>query len=123
MDDFSLLHRLKSFSHAIRGAGTLLRTQHNAWLHALATVLVLIAGLWLRVSRAEWVFLAMAIALVWIAEAFNTAIEFLADEVTLEKRERIKYAKDIAAFGVLVSAMVALVIGGIVFLPRLFPAP
>ena len=66
--------------------------------------------------------LVFAIALVWLAEAMNTAIDFLADEVSEEKRERIGKTKDIAAFGVLVSAVAAVIIGGIVFLPHLFPA-
>jgi len=118
MSAFSLFHRLKSFRHAFRGAVTLLRTQHNAWLHAVATALVVAAGLFLHVSRIDWALLLVAIALVWIAEALNTAIEFLADEITMEKRERIKHAKDIAAFGVLISACVAVAIGSIVFAPH-----
>jgi len=117
MADFSLFDRLKSFRHAFRGGRTLLRTQPNAWLHALATTLVLTAGVFLSISRHDWALLLTAIALVWIAEAFNTAIEFLADEVTLERRERIKHAKDLAAFGVLVSALIALALGTTVFLP------
>lgn len=119
MPAFSLFHRLKSFSHAFRGAITLLRTQHNTWLHALATAVVFAAGIVLHVSLTDWALLIVAIALVWIAEALNTAIEFLADEVTLERRERIRFAKDIAAFAVLVSAIAALAIGAIVFLPHL----
>jgi len=63
-----------------------------------------------------------AIAFVWLSEAMNTALEFLADEVSEEKRERIGKSKDIAAFGVLASAAAAIVIGGIVFLPHLFKA-
>jgi diacylglycerol kinase len=121
MAAFSFSARLKSFSHAFRGAGTLLRTQHNVWLHVLATLLVVAAGIFLKISRGDWALLVIAIALVWMAEAFNTAIEFLADEVTLEQRERIKYAKDAAAFGVLASAIAALVIGILVFLPRILP--
>ena len=122
MPAFSLFHRLKSFRHAFRGAVTLLRTQHNAWLHAAATALVIAAGFFLHVSGVDWALLLVAIALVWIAEALNTAIEFLADEITLERRDRIKHAKDIAAFGVLISACAAVAIGAIVFAPYFLSA-
>ena len=118
MSAFSFRQRLRSFSHAFRGAGTLIRTQTNAWLHALATILVLVAGVALGISKTEWALIALAIALVWMAEALNTAIEFLSDEITEERRERIKRAKDVAAFAVLVSAVAALTIGLIVFLPH-----
>ena len=120
MPDFSIKKRLKSFTHALRGAVTIVATQHNAWLHAVATVAVLSAGFWLKVSLIEWGLLIMAIALVWIAEALNTALEFLADEITEERRDRIKKAKDVAAFGVLISALAAATLGVIVFLPHFF---
>ena len=119
MPDFSIYQRLRSFTHALRGAGTLVGTQHNSWIHAVATVLVLGAGFWVRVSLTEWGLLIVAITLVWLAEALNTAIEFLADEITEERRDRIKKAKDVAAFGVLISALAAAMIGVIVFLPHL----
>ena len=117
MSAFSPRQRLHSFRHALRGAITLVRTQHNAWLHATATLLVIALGITLQIPRHDWALISVAIALVWIAEAFNTAIEFLADEVTEEKRERIKNAKDVAAFGVLVSAIASAVTGLIVFVP------
>lgn len=122
MSAFSIRHRVRSFGYAVQGAKTLLATQHNAWIHAAATVAVVMAGFVCRVSRQEWALLVLAIALVWLAEAVNTALEFLADEVSGERREGIGKAKDIAAFGVLVSAIAAAVIGGMVFLPHLFPA-
>ncbi len=123
MSDFSPRQRLHSFRHAWSGMFTLVRTQHNAWLHLIATVLVLALGIILGISRIDWALIAVAIALVWIAEALNTAIEFLADEVTEERRERIKYAKDIAAFGVVVSAITSTVVGLIVFVPYLCRLP
>ena len=122
MSAFSFRQRLQSFRHAFRGAATLIRTQHNAWLHALARVLIIVAGFTVRLSSIEWALVSVAIALVWMAEALNTAIEFLADEITEERRERIKQAKDVAAFGVLVSALATVAIGLFVFLPHFLPA-
>ena len=80
---------------------------------------MLISGAVLNVTRVEWALLAAAIGLVWMAEAFNTALEFLADEVTEERRERIRMAKDAAAFGVLAAALVSALIGTLVFLPHI----
>ena len=119
MSTFTLRKRLQSLGHAMRGAGTLLGTQPNAWIHAGATVAVVIAGLLLHLSAVDWTLLTFAVALVWIAEALNTAMEFLADEITEERRVRIGKAKDVAAFGVLVSAVASTAIGLIVFLPHL----
>ena len=119
MSAFSFWKRLQSVTHALRGAATICRTQHNAWIHVVATLLVVAVGITLGVSRGDWALLSVAIALVWIAEALNTAIEFLADEVTEERRERIKKSKDVAAFGVLVAAVASAIIGLIVFLPHL----
>ncbi len=97
----------------------MVRSQHNAWIHVVATVAVVIAGFVFHVTRWEWCALVLAFGLVWTAEALNTALEFLADEVSLEKRELIGKAKDAGAAGVLLAAMAAAVIGVIVFVPHI----
>jgi len=111
--------RVQSVAHALRGLRTLLATQANARIHAVATVGVIGAGFGLGVDAGDWCWLAAAIAAVWAAEAFNTALEFLADEVSLEHRERIGQAKDLAAAAVLCTAIGAVVIGVVVFAPYL----
>lgn len=116
---FRLSERARSFRHAIRGIGLVVRSQHNAWIHAVATVGVVAVGIWIGLAVWEWCALVLSIGLVWVAEALNTGIEFLADEVSLEKRERIGKAKDAAAAGVLLAAMTAVVIGVVVFGPHL----
>ena len=115
-----LRRRLRSFGHAFRGGRTLVATQPNARVHAVATLAVTAMGITLGIERWEWVATACAMALVWLAEALNTAVELLADEVTLERRERIGQAKDVAAFGVLAAATGAVAVGLLVFAPRLF---
>ena len=77
-----LAGRIRSFGYALRGIGTMLRSQRNAWLHALATGVVVAAGLALGVSADGWKWLVLAIVTVWSAEALNTALEFLADAAT-----------------------------------------
>jgi len=114
--DKPFIRRLKSFAYALQGLAFLVRTQANARLHLLATVLVCAAGLALP---EEWAWITMAIVLVWSAEAFNTAIEQLADTLHPEQHPGIGRAKDVAAAAVLIAAVGAVAIGVIVFLPHL----
>ena len=110
--------RGKSFACALRGIAVLLRTQTNARIHLLATVLVVAAGFMFRISRGEWVPLAFAIGIVWIAEAVNTAIEALADRITRENDDAIRRAKDVAAGAVLLAAITAAIIGLLILGPH-----
>jgi len=105
--------------YAGRGIRTLLESQHNAWIHAIATLLVLSLGFGLGIARLEWLALVVAVVSVWTAEAFNTALELLSDAVSPEFHPLIAKAKDVAAGAVLVSALGALVVGLLVFVPHL----
>jgi diacylglycerol kinase (ATP) len=116
---FEFTGRIRSFRHAGHGALLTLRSQHNAWVHAAATVAVVIAGFVFQVTRIEWCLLVFACAAVWTAEALNTAFEFLADATTKEFHPVIKQAKDVAAGAVLITAVAAAVVGAMVFLPHL----
>lgn len=116
---FTIGDRLASFKFAFAGLWSILKTQHNAWLHLTATALVCIAGVVLRISAADWRWLVIAIALVWFAEAMNTAFEYLCDVVSPEFHSSVKKAKDIAAGAVLICAAGAAVLGAMVFLPYL----
>ena len=110
--------RGKSFACALRGIAVLLRTQMNARIHLLATVLVVAAGFVFRISRGEWVPLAFAIGIVWIAEAVNTSIEALADRITRENDDAIRRTKDVAAGAVLLAAITAAIIGLLILGPH-----
>jgi diacylglycerol kinase (ATP) len=108
-----------SFRVALDGIAFLLRTQvHTRW-HLAATLLVITAGVILRVTRGEWLALILAIALVWVAECLNTAIEQTCDAITPEQRPQIRHAKDIAAGAVLLASLFAVVVGLLVFVPHL----
>ena len=107
--------RRYSFGYAFQGIRTLILTQPHAQLHLLATIIVVTAGILVGLRRWEWVAIMLCIGMVWMAEALNTALEFLADEVSLEQRERIGKAKDVAAGGVLIVAMISVVIAALVF--------
>lgn len=116
---FSIAARLRSFSYAWAGLITLVREQHNARIHLLATLLVIVLAVYLAVSRMEWIVLLLCIAMVWVAEALNSALEYLCDAVVDEEHPLIAKAKDVAAAGVLICALMAAVIGGLVFIPYL----
>ena len=95
----------------------MLASQHNAWVHAAATVVVVAAGLAFGITRSEWSVLILAIVAVWTAEALNTAFEFLCDVASPEFHPLVEKAKDVAAGAVLLSAIGAAVVGCLVFGP------
>lgn len=111
--------RFKSFRYALRGIAEVLRTQPNAWLMLLATIVVIAAGLLLHVDRLEWALLATAIILVIITETINTAIEHLTDLASPEYHPLAGQTKDAAAGAVLLAALFALIVAILVFGPRI----
>lgn len=116
---FSLKKRLCSFKYAFQGIGYLFRNEHNAWIHLFVAVCVITAGFLLRVNIGEWIAIIFAIGMVLVAEAFNTAIEALSDAISPNYNQLIKRAKDVAAGGVLLAVIAAVVIGLIIFIPKL----
>ncbi|HEX9595928.1 MAG TPA: diacylglycerol kinase family protein [Anaerolineales bacterium] len=112
-------NRVDSFRHAFAGLGHVLRSQQNARLHALASLIVLLIGLWLRVDRQSWVTLILAMALVWVTEILNTALEAIVDLVSPELHPLAKVAKDAGAAAVLISAIGAALVGFLVLGPPL----
>ena len=96
----------------------MIRCQHNAWIHGIATVGVLAAGLFFQLSRPEWCWIVLAISIVWTAEALNTAFEFLADAASPSFHPIVRDAKDVAAGAVLITALGAVIIGAIIFWPH-----
>jgi diacylglycerol kinase len=109
---------VQSFRCALRGIARLVQTQANARIHLLATVVVLGAGVGLHLAAREWLWIALACALVWSAEALNSALEVLADRVSREDDPLIRDAKDLAAAAVVFCALFALVVAGVVFVPH-----
>ncbi len=119
-NDFSLKRRIKSFQFAFEGFLTFFKTQSNAWIHLLAAILVCTAGFYYQLEKVEWFMIITAIGLVFIVEMINTAIEFLCNKVEPSFDPQIKRVKDILAAAVLFAAIIACVIGGMVFIPKLF---
>ena len=111
--------RLLGFRYAFRGIALLFATQANARIHLVAAFTVFAAGLFFQVSRTEWILLALSICLVLMAEALNTALEFLTDLVSPGYHELAGKAKDTAAGAVLICALGAAGVGIAIFAPRL----
>ncbi|HEX8472669.1 MAG TPA: diacylglycerol kinase family protein [Pyrinomonadaceae bacterium] len=111
--------RIRSIRCALRGVGVMIASQHNAWIHAAATLLVVVAGLFFGLTRAEWCWIVLVIISVWTAEALNTAFEFLTDVASPEFHPLAAKAKDVAAGAVLITALGAILIGLVVFAPYL----
>jgi diacylglycerol kinase (ATP) len=117
---FSVTARLRSFRFALVGFAHLVRHEHNARIHLAATSAAIATGLWLQISAADWRWIVAAIALVWICEALNTAIESLCNLISPDHNDHVRIAKDVAAWAVLVSAMAAVVIGVLTLWPYMF---
>ena len=116
---FEFTGRIRSFKHAFTGIWLMIQSQHNARIHAAATLGVIIAGLVVGLRPAEWCWIVLAIAAVWTAEALNTAFELLADVTTQEFHPVVKQSKDVAAGAVMITAIAAVMVGLIVFVPHI----
>ena len=97
----------------------MLREEHNAWIHVVITICVVIAGFLLQISLFEWIAVVLCVGLVFALELVNSAIENMSDFVSPEKNDIIKKVKDLLAAAVLVAAICSVIIGLIIFLPKL----
>ncbi len=116
---FSVNERIRSFSYALNGLKILLREEHNARIHLMIAIGVIIAGIFFRLSIIEWIVVCLFIGFVFAMEIINSAIENLCDIICPEQDERIKKIKDLAASGVLIAAMISIVAGFVLFIPKI----
>lgn len=107
----------QAFADAFRGIGKMITHDRNFKWHLLALIITVSAGIYFSITRGEWLTIILTSVIVLSLEAINTAIEQLCDEVTLERKESIRNIKDIAAGAVLIAAIGALVVAGVVFGP------
>jgi len=119
MDDF-LRTRARAFRYAFSGWWFVIRTQRNAWIHATASLFVIGVSLWLRLSRRDWAVVVLAIAMVWIAEFLNTALEAVVDLASPQQHFLAKVGKDVGAAAVLIAAVSSALIGVLILGPPLW---
>lgn len=115
-----IISRYYAFGHAFRGWWFVIRTQKNAWLHAIITTIVILLALWVHISAQEWAILTLTIAFVWSAEFFNTAIEAVVDLASPAKHPLAKTGKDVGAAAVLIASLAAVIVGLLILGPPLW---
>ena len=116
---FSIVARGRSFRYAVRGMGIILKTQHNFWIQLTLTAVVTMLGLVLHINAVEWMLLVLSTTAVLVAESFNTAIEIDIDLTSPEYHPYARDTKDVAAGAVLISVLGAVLIGCIIFIPKI----
>lgn len=116
---FSVRSRIKSFAYAIAGILAFIRREHNAWIHLVATIAVVIVAYIFKVTTTEAIALTIVTGFVWVTELLNTCIERMADMITLERHPQIKFIKDLAAGAVLIAALIAVIVGLFIFIPKI----
>ena len=110
---------MTSFKNAIIGWWHVIRTQQNAWIHTLATVVTLLIAFWLQLTLRDWAVLVLTIAMVWTAEFLNTALEIVVDLASPDLHPLARVGKDVGAASVLIAALSAVVVGVLIFGPPL----
>lgn len=119
-EKFSIIDRIKSFKYAFHGLKLFFILDHNGRVHLFAAIVAIALSFYLKLSALEWIAILGVISAVIVAEILNSAIEKLADMVSPDFHPKIKIVKDLAAAAVLVAAFLALAVGAIIFIPKLF---
>jgi diacylglycerol kinase len=112
--------RMQSFGHALRGWWHVVRTQRNAWIHVAITAIIVLVSIWVRLDVRDWAVIVLTVAVVFISEFLNTAVEVVVDLASPQVHPLAKVAKDVAAGAVLISAAAAVVIGLLILGPPLW---
>ena len=119
LNRFSLKSRFKSLKFAFNGIWSLLKNEHNSRIHLLAAIFALTLGIILKLNYSEWCLVIIVIGIVFLTELLNTSLESLADLIDPEWNEKIREAKDYSAAAVMISALVSIVVGCLIFIPKL----
>ncbi len=114
-----LKKRLLSFKYAFNGIAYVIKTQANMQIHFFLTIIVIIAGFYFKISTVEWLFLLLTIALVLVSETINTAIEEIVNFISPEYNKKAGIIKDLSAAFVLLAAIFAVIVGILIFLPKI----
>jgi len=116
---FSLKSRFGSFKFALNGLCSVLKNEHNSRIHLLAAIIAVVLGIILKLNRYEWSLLIIVIGIVFLTELLNSSLESLADIIDPGWNEQIRKAKDYAAAAVLISAIISVIVGGLIFIPKI----
>ena len=114
-----VIGRIKSFKYALKGMWLLITTEHSIMVQMAIGLIVIVFGWWYRISATEWILQILAIGIVLVAESLNTAIEKICDFIHPDHHKRIGFIKDISAGAVSFAAISAIIIGLIIYLPKM----
>ncbi len=114
-----LQKQARSFRNAFRGIVVAIQQETHCKIHLLATIAVIVLGILLHIALNEWIVIFICIAMVWCLELINTAIENIVDMVSPERQERARNIKDIAAGAVLIASIISILVGAIIFIPKI----
>jgi diacylglycerol kinase (ATP) len=120
LKSISAASRLASFRYAMNGIRRFLKEEPNAWIHLAATLTLLVAIVYFRITGTELVALVIVTGIVWVAEAFNTVVEKIMDFISPAYHPQVGLIKDISAGAVLISAIVAVITAAVIFIPKIF---
>jgi diacylglycerol kinase len=112
--------RARSFRYAFAGWWYVIRTQRNAWIHAVTSIVVVILAFWLRLSARDWAVIVLAIGMVWTSEFLNTALEAVVDLASPQQHHLARVGKDVGAAAVLIAAISSALIGILILGPPLW---
>lgn len=118
-DKFSLKTRFESFKFAFHGLWLLVQNEHNSRIHSLAAIIAIAMGIILKINLYEWSLLIVVIGIVFLTELLNSSLETLANVVNPEWNEKIRNVKDYAAAAVLISAIISIIVGAFIFIPKI----
>jgi diacylglycerol kinase len=118
-DRFLFKSRLSSFKFAFKGLTVLLKNEHNSRIHLTAAIIAIALGIFLNINAFEWSLMVIVIGSVFITELLNTSLETLADFVQPEQDEKIRMAKDFTSAAVMISAIISVIVGGLIFIPKI----
>jgi diacylglycerol kinase len=116
---FSPKSGIGSFKFAFNGLCLLLKNEHNSRIHLLAAIIAVVMGIILKINKIEWSLLVIVIGIVFLSELLNSALESLSDIINPEWNENIRKAKNYAAAAVLISAIISVIVGGLIFIPKI----
>ena len=112
--------RANSFRYAFSGWWFVIRTQRNAWIHAIISIAAIAVAVWLRIEARDWATIILAIAMVWTAEFLNTSLEAVVDLASPQQHMLARVGKDVGAAAVLIAAASAALIGVFILGPPLW---
>src|SRR3989338_3220235 len=119
-EKFSVVKRAQRFPPAGRGVFMFLKTTHNAWLQVALLLIAVALGVYFKITVTEWTLLVIVAGMVFVAEAFNTAIEIDMNLTSPEFHPFARDTKDVAAGAVLIASVIALIVGALIFYKYIF---